>query len=432
MLRVEHVRARRRDGRLLLLPLQGGARERALGYARAYVQAARSHLGRRREQLEAAFAALAVAGSDRRLAAGLRKLVEDRCTFEGLEPAEAEALRRALFERAAAARAALSEGEPFDRAAVVAEVAAELGLSAEQLDERLYADLKAEQRLVHFEEVDPEALVEGWDEAQAQAALLRAAQVEAWVQEASPRAYRRLFRKLRFLRLLHRIEPLGEGREGYRIEISGPEGVLRASTRYGPQLAMLLPSVRRCGRWRLRAELLWGRQREPLVLELQGEAEGSDLTDPPLSEDAQDLLERFGEARQGWRCRQAEAVLEVPGEGLLVPDLTFEHLERGVEVHCEVLGYWSREALWRRLELFEEGLAEPVLLCAPARLRVREEAAPEQAPVSLYVYKSRPAVREVLRRLELLAGTRDAVAPGAGGGQGELFAASPDTPGGAD
>ncbi len=401
MLRAEHVRARRRGEELQLLPLRGEVKQRALGYARAYVELVRGHLGRRREELEAALSAVVVPGGDRRLASGLRKLIEDRCHFEGADPEEAEGLRRALFERAAARRAALSEGALFPRDALIAEVAAEHGLSPEQLEERLYADLRAEQRLRSFEEVTPEVLVDGWDEAQQRAALLRAVRVTVHLEEGSPRCCRRLFARMRFLRLLHHIEPQGAG---YRIEISGPEGILRASTRYGLQLAMLLPDLRRCGRWRLDAELRWGRERIPLRLRLQGAGGEEELEEPPLSEDAQGLLERFGPERKGWRCRPARTVLHVPGAGVCVPDLTFESIQQGVTVHCEVLGYWSRQAVWRRLDLADEGLSEPLLVCAPARLRVSEEIAEDAERLQLYVYKGRPAVREVLRRLEILAG----------------------------
>ncbi len=405
MLRTEHVRARRRGEELQLLPLRGAARLRALDYARAYVRAARAHLGRRREELEHAFAAVVVQGSDRRLASGLRKLVEDRCHFEGADPEEAEALRRQLFELAAERRAGLPEGERLARDALLREVAEACGTSPAWIEERLYADLRAEQRLRAFDDVAPESLVEGWDEAQQQAALLRAVRVLVHVEGADPKSYRRLFAKVRFLRLLHHIE---RTEKGYRIEISGPEGVLRASTRYGPQLAMLLPSLRRCGRWRIEAELRWGRERVPLRLHLEGEHRGEALHEPPLSEDAQGLLERFGTERKGWRCRPADALLHVPGAGLCVPDLVFESPERGLVVHCEVLGYWSREAVWRRLDLARGGLRERLLVCAPARLRVHEGVAASAERLELYVYKGRPAVREVLRRLEALVGSGEA------------------------
>ena len=71
--------------------------------------------------------------------------------------------------------------------------------------------------------------------------------------------------------------------------------------------------------------------------------------------------------------------------GLCVPDLVFERA--GTAIHLEVMGYWSREAVWRRVELVQGGLASPILFAVNSRLRVSEEVLPGDAASALYVYK---------------------------------------------
>src|SRR6516225_715860 len=83
---------------------------------------------------------------------GLAKLLEDRCEFEVVAGHPPERLREAVF-LAAARRRKESQAAPFDRQAVLQDVAGELGLSPETVDQGLFADLKSEQRLIRFKDI---------------------------------------------------------------------------------------------------------------------------------------------------------------------------------------------------------------------------------------------------------------------------------------
>jgi predicted nuclease of restriction endonuclease-like RecB superfamily len=81
--------------------------------------------------------------------------------------------------------------------------------------------------------------------------------------------------------------------------------------------------------------------------------------------------------------------------GVIVPDLV---LKRGRDrVFVELLGFWSRDAVWKRVELVEAGLSERVVFCASERLRVRE-AVLDDDRASLYVWKGVPQPKKVLDR----------------------------------
>ena len=120
-----------------------------------------------------------------------------------------------------------------------------------------------------------------------------------------------------------------------------------------------------------------------------------------------------------WTVEIAHALLELPGVGLCVPDLVFTHRDDGQRVYFEVLGYWSREAVWRRVDLVNAGLPQPIVFAVSSRLRVSEEVLDGELPGQLYVYKGAISARAVEERLDAsLAGQGSGDAPGARNGNG--------------
>jgi predicted nuclease of restriction endonuclease-like RecB superfamily len=85
-----------------------------------------------------------------------------------------------------------------------------------------------------------------------------------------------------------------------------------------------------------------------------------------------------------------------------VPDLVFVQHGTGRKVYFEVMGYWSRQAVFRKVDLVAQGLAHEVIFAVSQRLRVSEEVLPAELPAALYVYKgvmSPGRVKELLDRL---------------------------------
>jgi predicted nuclease of restriction endonuclease-like RecB superfamily len=419
MLTADLVRARRRGGRLNLTALSGRLRLRALELAERYLQLARISVGKSREELDELCRAVPAPGNERKVAQGLLKLVLDRCEFETEAEIDPRALRQAVFVSAAAQRREAERAEDFSRDAVLAAAAEAQGLSPERLEALLYADLRAAQRLLSFAATSAEKLVADYELAGEQAVLLRALRVTASIEVGSPLALRRLFAKLKFLRLLFRLEADGPGR--YQLEIDGPASLYRASTRYGLQLALALPALRACDRFELRAEVLWGKDRSPLEFQLEGgqasarsaskarreksagaTARQQDPRRVELCDEAATLLERFERRDSSWSAVPCTEVLQLPGVGLCVPDLRFIRGEGGPEVYLEILGFWSREAVWKRVELVEQGLRQRVLFAVSERLRVSEKALDANLPAALLVFKGVIQAKAVEQKLDAL------------------------------
>jgi predicted nuclease of restriction endonuclease-like RecB superfamily len=400
LLTADHVHARRQKGELRLLPL-GDRRELALELATELHDIAIAHVGLSREELEDAWSAIEVSARDRKLADGLRKLVEDGLELEAAIDADPVALRKDVFERATAVRRE-SEDDAFDREAVLRAVGEARGMSVEDVERGLYADLRSAHVLRAVNAPPPRALVESYDLEQARAVLLRAVRITARVRGATPGALRVLFRKLKFLRLLYAIhaEPGGVT----RIELDGPFSLFESVTKYGLSLALALPALTACGAWSLSADVRWGPTRLPLVFRLEGDArpDGGEVPDR-LPDEVEALLARFDGREGSWKASRCEELLDLPGVGLCVPDLAFTHRESGEVIYLEVMGFWSRDAVWKRVELVQAGLPNKILFAVSSRLRVSEAVLDEESPGALYVYKGAMSPARIEEKLDALA-----------------------------
>lgn len=400
MLTADLVDARRKDGELLLRPLDADARRAAVGMADEYLGLARELVGRRREELDEAWGAVSADAPPKlfKVAAGLKKLAGDACVFEaelGVDPAE---LRRELFTRASERRRAGT----FARGEVIAATAAALGIAEADVERGLFSDLRSEHVLRAAPIENAETLVESWELGQAQAVLLAAVRVTCEIGASSPGLVRAFFAKLKFHRLLFSAERT-EG--GYRVVIDGPYSMFDSVTKYGLKLALLLPALRTLERWTLAADIRWGKTREALTFRLESAADARGASeDVHLSDEVSELARAIDELDEGWRARPASVVLDVPGLGVCIPDLELSRKGSKKPVFLEVLGYWSRDAVFRRVELAERGLGERIVFAVSSRLRVSAEVLPETLPASLYVYKGKMSPRAVVGHAAAVAG----------------------------
>ena len=401
MLTVDLVKVRRKAGRLQPLWLQGRACEQWMPLAAELIELFQRAKGMTVAELEASIAACVRDASDPVRAAGLVKLLRDRCELEEADPALAEQARRLVFERAAQERRSLGMKEVLDRATLMSSCAHAAGSTAAELEARLFSDLPGAQRVIGFKPIGAAALLQHYNLALAQGVLLRASQVRIELAPCPAVRLRELFRALKFRRLMHQVS--GSASEGYRLVIDGPMSLFESTQRYGLQLAMLLPTLVAGEGWELRADVIWGRDRSPLRFELSwrdGLATDHAAVDEP---EELELLERtFSKIGSGWVVRRQATVFDIRGKGVFVPDLVFEQVATGRVVYLEVFGTWSRAAVFQRLELLDSSFPGQVILAVSRKLRVSEQAADETFPGRILVYSQSiraHAVRQLLEQL---------------------------------
>jgi uncharacterized protein len=408
MLTADHVDARRKDGELVLARLDARTLGEAHELAEAYLEAVRAHVGRTREELNEALSPIDTGARKRKLALGLRKLVDDACVFDAEATLDPVAVRRAIFLRGAALRRAREEARPFDRDAVFAEVAASMGRSSAELEAALFSDLRGEHVLRSAPTMDARSLVEAYELGRAQAVLLRAVRVTCEIEAASPGPLRAFFSWLKFHRLLFTVARKSD--HELTLVIDGPFSMFESVTKYGLRLALVLPALRALDAWSLVADVRWGKEREPLVFRMssKGAAERTPAEAAPhLADEVRALLdglEKLCTARSPWKAEVASVLLDHPGLGVCIPDLVLRRRDGGDPVYVEVLGFWSRDAVWKRVELARRGLGARVVFCASSRLRVSAEVLDDEAPAALYIYKGKPSARALLERIEQVAG----------------------------
>ncbi|MBI5515674.1 MAG: DUF790 family protein [Deltaproteobacteria bacterium] len=361
-----------------------------------------AQVGGSREALDGALAARLGDGTDFLLHRGLAKLLRDRSEFEVRAPCEPEALRRRLFEVAAEHHPAVPVADAVHtvtHAMVLERVAREFQIPQGGVLGAMYADLEDAQVLARAPETTARELLERYNVALAQAALLRATELTLRLRPATPQRCRQLFRYVRFFRLMHTVE--GSSREGYTVRLDGPLSLFQASVKYGLQLAEFLPALLLCQDWEAEARVQWGPDRHPVTLRLRpSDGLVSHFPDKGswLPQEIEWLLEKWPSLASPWTPSRQAQVLDLGGRGVLVPELTFQHPD-GRTALVEVLGFWKKDYLHARLELLKDKGPKNLVLLLPWRLRAAEEE-PGVLPGTTLVYKDVIPAKDLLARLE--------------------------------
>lgn len=329
---------------------------------------------------------------------GLAQLLEDRCEFEAVSVQAPEQLREAVFRHAVRQRAAQEPG--FDRAAALQGAAIELGLTTEDVERGLFADLKSEQRLTRFEDTTPERLLQRYNVALAQAVLLRATSVEIEVRGEPPARCRRLFRAIKFHRLICEIKAIEN--LVLRLQLDGPLSLFAATHKYGLQLALFLPTLLHCREFALDADLRWGPQRKPKRFALSSnDSLVSHVPDtgvyvPPEVRMFADL---FRKKIADWELVEEVGVYPLgtgAALGFWVPDFRLVHRASQRSILLEVLGFWRRSSAEKHLQRLREHATEPFLLAVSDQLRIDDEEL-QGLPAGIHRFRQMPLPEEVAR-----------------------------------
>jgi predicted nuclease of restriction endonuclease-like RecB superfamily len=405
MLTADMVRVRRNGARIRPAFLKSAAFDQLAPLADLLIETFAQHEGSSVDELHAALEEISAAERDRVRVLGLIKILEDTCEIDDGAGADADRVRATVFRIAAARRRALDLRQPFDRSAVLAEAATHLGRTPDDVDRALFADLPGAQRILRFPRTTATALLHRYNLALAQGVLLRATRVVLDIEPAPPTRYRELFHAIRFRRLMADIS--GDADHGYRIVLDGPMSLFESTQRYGLQLALFLPVVVAGDGWTLSADVVWGKTRERLTMELSdrdGLVSNHRGGAGELEEIAA-LEAAFARLDGPWVVRRNAGIFELKGKGVFMPDLVFEHSQTRKCVYLEAFGYWSREAVFRRVELLQQGFDGTFLLAVSRKLRVSPEVAGEDFPGRILVYTGSIPVHAVRRALDELGGS---------------------------
>lgn len=396
------VRSRRRGDLLVVSELKSSELSEVRGLAQTMLDRLARGVGHKLEDVEASLDEIERTNKYEKVWAGLKKILLEQSRFSDGLDADPQQLRKTLFEAAARARSNQTAEAPFRRMAVIADVAEQLEMDPKQLEAALFSDLKGAQQMIEAAPLSSDQLIEEYQKQHLQGVLLRAVKLSVDLQCCDPDELRRLFRKLKFRQLLFRLTGAEPGH--YHLEIEGPFSLFEAVTKYGMQFALVLPTLLECSQGRLVADLRWGKERRPLRYERTWTSASSQRVggEPDLRPELTALVSALSKKKSRYRVEPWGELLHIPGVGICVSDLKFSADGRP-PVYLELMGFWSRDAVWARVEWAEAGPLQRVIFAASSRLRVSEAVLPEDSGASLYVFKGAMSAAAVLKRVEALS-----------------------------
>ncbi len=360
-----------------------------------------AHQGKPRRELTAALNQYAEDRTDFRIQRGLAKLLrDDRCEFEEQAVALPLEIRRRLFALARENHPVVLQPDhihPVTKDELIAEVAREYKAEPEQIAWALYADLAENHILTRFDPPEPAWLLQRYNVALAQALLYRCVRMKLSVFRNIPSRYKQLFKFVKFYQLMHAIE--GDLDSGYEILLDGPVSMFRLSQKYGLKLAVFLPALLLCTRWKMEAEIVTaeGEHRYfPLdeSANLVSHYRDSTMYDSLLEKT---FAERFHATESGWEIEREVAIINLK-ETVFIPDFAFRHTD-GRTALMEIVGYWRPEYLEKKIMKLRRSGREDMVIAVSANLNVSQDDFTD-VPGRVFFFKNRINPKEVIARLE--------------------------------
>ena len=360
-----------------------------------------AHQGKPRRELTVALNQYAEDRTDFRIQRGLAKLLrDDRCEFEEQAVAPPLEIRRRLFALARENHPVVLQPDhihPVTKDELIAEVAREYKAEPEQIAWALYADLAENHILTRFDPPEPAWLLQRYNVALAQALLYRCIRMKLSVFRNIPSRYKQLFKFIKFYQLMHAIE--GDLDSGYEILLDGPVSMFRLSQKYGLKLAVFLPALLLCTRWKMEAEIVTAAGEHcyfPLdeSANLVSHYRDSTMYDSLLEKT---FAERFHAIESGWKIEREVAIINLK-ETVFIPDFAFRHMD-GRTALMEIVGYWRPEYLKKKLMKLRRSGRQDMVIAVSANLNVSQDDFTD-VPGRVFFFKNRINPKEVITRLE--------------------------------
>jgi uncharacterized protein len=362
-----------------------------LGYLRdaaGLIEIFENFIGETRGTLERELEEFIGTGTDYKILRGLIKLLTDRSEFETSAPAEPIEIRQKVFLEARKAHPVFPDSEQKEK--VLELVAEEFQCDKTAITANLYADLPAQQRLISFDPLEPEELLDRYNLAQAQALLYRCIEMKVRVAPSDLANYRAIFGWIKHFGLIHSVS--GNAVNGYEITLTGAASLFHRSQKYGIQMAVFLPALLLCKNWRLRAEIAQKKGKN-LFFELaseQAEIVSNRFDETPYENpDIQKLQKNWEKLAGEWQLQENREVIDL-GKTAFVPDLVLVSPAKE-KIYLDVLGFWTPKSLQKRLAEFAAANFQKFIIAASQELRgSRDEFFGESPNVIFYKTKIEP------------------------------------------
>lgn len=339
---------------------------------------------------------------------GLAKVLTDNATFTSLSfPLSPSEVRERIFALGPVL-ASPDIFHPGNRDEVLGRVAAEVGMTVEQVEAALFADRPSAFVLTHPGPAwTPEQLLARYNLELARGVLYAASLLQVEIHGS----YKTLWKYLKFFKLMFWASPIDEG--GYHLDLAGPiSPFINTTTRYGRAFAAFMPAILLCERWsmaaRVRSELAegWLEYRLDHTCSLRTHFKGSGLYDSALeAEFAEEFVafqEKFGEQRGHWRLLREPEVLLL-GDTVMIPDFLAQDVDdEHRQVLVELVGFWEPGYLKRKIAKARAANCRHLLLVVFEGLNVTTEDF-RGVEGDVLFFKNKPVLKDIMNAIETLA-----------------------------
>ena len=186
-----------------------------------------------------------------------------------------------------------------------------------------------------------------------------------------------MFRYLKLFRLMTYIE--GEADQGFTITIDGPASLFKASTRYGLDIAKLVPAILHVTRWHLSATLQWkdsytkAQSEKGYTLDSECELVShyppgkpyDSMVEAAFAERWASLIEK---GKTQWQLEREVDLIPIPGS-VMIPDFRLVHPDGDVYL-LEIVGYWRPDYLRKKFAQVQKSDCQNLILAISQRLNL--------------------------------------------------------------
>lgn len=317
------------------------------------------HLQIRRAEQEELIEILLKGASEPKLAAGLNKLILDRCSFDPIRSVDYLAERRKLFTAAAAALPSSGGRLLTYRETLLRQEGIGSFLSSD-----IYGDLPGNEHLINWKPLRPIELLQRYNLALVQGLLIYAEELDVTAADSNQAELRRLFKYLRFFRLLAEIRHLKlEEQNTVGMKISGPFSLFENTRKYALQLAAFFPALVHLERWKLSAKIRLDERVGTLELDQScGLVSHYRNFSNYVPEEIRMFHTLFKAHVTEWKIVGESPFLDGGGQEIVFPDLSFRREIDGCTIHLELFHRWHRAQLERRIDLLRRKPEMPLLI----------------------------------------------------------------------
>ncbi|MBN1579939.1 MAG: DUF790 family protein [Anaerolineae bacterium] len=339
---------------------------------------------------------------------GLATVIASRCTFNTNPPVDPTDLRAMLSSRGPVT-AKQDLFHPAAREHVLAEAGVELGLTVEQVEAALFADLVEEQILIDSGELlTPGDLIARYNMELARGLLYWAREVRLQVRDG----YKDLFKYIKLFKLMYTIRPLHERdpSRGYHMTLHGPiSPFVKSTIRYGLQFAKFLPALLLCEHWQMEADVQPPRSASVVRYTLNDQTDlrthfrSSGLFDSQLEADfAAEFEAKYGGVERKWELdREDELILT--GDTVMIPDFSFTHRHDGRRALLEIVGFWHPDYLRRKIIKVRQAGRQDLILLVYKSANVSEAEFEAASAGEVLFFARKPVLKDVLAAVERCA-----------------------------